>query len=1002
MSNGDSVWYVPGGDNKPSGPFSAEELFQRWRSGGIADTTSCWREGMAEWQPLGQVEPFATAIKRAKAVTAKQAASPTQAVPSPRPVAPPHSSKAIHDRLRPQRSPLRLALSLVLALAVLGGGGYVGYLQISKHLTLREARDLIEAEKYAKVARLLDDFLDEHEDHPEASYLLALARLKEYAEEDDQKVTWEQAAGEGNPLRKTEKLFEDAFDPDQKWLEQAKTDLTDVLDSVPEDAPDLLSRSLLVGRLLDDLDIVDPSELADQLLDQAARTPPPKQTSPYGMRSPWPPAVLVKAVTTWDLSSAGRLIARVLPADGANTKVVNAGMVVVIAWAREDAQLGPPLAAGLLQQADRYIKAGHHDAAAIVFNTVIRIAPGNMTEVRQRQLGLFTRRLATGSVDDARAVIRELQRMGELPVELYPNAAKVYLECALKLREADKNSAKIALDAALKLDSSITDREDIAFLRIDLAPQPDEAKLADCQRFLQKHPQSPRLPQVLMIILNDAVAAHARHARWHPEKAKPYLTAGEQAANELLANQAKTAGLDQSIHTFAQHLGTSKQYQQALDLDERLLQAVPETPLKTQIIADMDGWRRQLVGNLSPELMDLSLRTDKELEKQKMTMSTPGQIAVIQANPRAIRVIEVADACVAKSFRTEQADALRKWVADGGILWARNDVLTLFEVGYGAWGYGGQTLCDRSVSAEVCPVLTRVSKVRLLPRPGHAIDLAAGAVVPLLTSAGSTRWSLVKYRDGWITDTKPVDTNQHDGARFWLNFRLFCLGWDIPDAPAQNIQIPPPGTVPPPKPEVSGTPPAPPAPPARDPKEDLATITTVEALSQALAAAEKKPVMWVRLSGTDLLDKPELRKQLQDWVRQGGVLWTDTDLARAFRFLFLKPAPQQRNRGYGGYVKVLAAEHKVLEGLSKQTIQFDLAPSGLIISGSPTAIQRSMTPMLAWASSANELSVVCAVRDYEKGKVIYRPGSISNDAAGKKFENNLMSFSAEQAKAAAP
>jgi hypothetical protein len=41
---------------------------------------------------------------------------------------------------------------------------------------------------------------------------------------------------------------------------------------------------------------------------------------------------------------------------------------------------------------------------------------------------------------------------------------------------------------------------------------------------------------------------------------------------------------------------------------------------------------------------------------------------------------------------------------------------------------------------------------------------------------------LVRYGDGWVSNATPVDVNQFDGARFWLNFRLFCLGREIPDA----------------------------------------------------------------------------------------------------------------------------------------------------------------------------------------------------------------------------
>ena len=65
---GDKVasWYIPGEGNQPAGPFTAEQLFQSWRAGKLSDTTKCWREGMTQWLPLAQVEPFALAIRRAR------------------------------------------------------------------------------------------------------------------------------------------------------------------------------------------------------------------------------------------------------------------------------------------------------------------------------------------------------------------------------------------------------------------------------------------------------------------------------------------------------------------------------------------------------------------------------------------------------------------------------------------------------------------------------------------------------------------------------------------------------------------------------------------------------------------------------------------------------------------------------------------------------------------------------------------------------------------------
>ncbi len=70
-------WYIPGEGRKPVGPFTAEQLIQSWRAGKISDKTMCWREGMTQWLPLAQVEPFAPTIRSAS-VSSQAAAKALQ------------------------------------------------------------------------------------------------------------------------------------------------------------------------------------------------------------------------------------------------------------------------------------------------------------------------------------------------------------------------------------------------------------------------------------------------------------------------------------------------------------------------------------------------------------------------------------------------------------------------------------------------------------------------------------------------------------------------------------------------------------------------------------------------------------------------------------------------------------------------------------------------------------------------------------------------------------
>jgi hypothetical protein len=60
--------------------------------------------------------------------------------------------------------------------------------------------------------------------------------------------------------------------------------------------------------------------------------------------------------------------------------------------------------------------------------------------------------------------------------------------------------------------------------------------------------------------------------------------------------------------------------------------------------------------------------------------------------------------------------------------------------------------------------------------------LALESDIPLKHPAGTTCWSLVPYGKGWISDPKPVDMTQYDGAQFWRNFCGFCLKKESRDA----------------------------------------------------------------------------------------------------------------------------------------------------------------------------------------------------------------------------
>ena len=175
---------------------------------------------------------------------------------------------------------------------------------------------------------------------------------------------------------------------------------------------------------------------------------------------------------------------------------------------------------------------------------------------------------------------------------------------------------------------------------------------------------------------------------------------------------------------------------------------------------------------------------EDELARRLAVANAPDELAAAMAN-QDIAIIQVADACTADKLSPEQSTRLRQWISDGGILWVNNDVLKLLGVQHSRLGsWGGELYCRVSQRPETSPLLADCKKVALKDVGGKAHGLSSRGVVPLLAletdiplkhPAGTPCWSLVPYGKGWVTDPKPVDMAQYDGAAFWRRFCEFCL-----------------------------------------------------------------------------------------------------------------------------------------------------------------------------------------------------------------------------------
>jgi hypothetical protein len=173
---------------------------------------------------------------------------------------------------------------------------------------------------------------------------------------------------------------------------------------------------------------------------------------------------------------------------------------------------------------------------------------------------------------------------------------------------------------------------------------------------------------------------------------------------------------------------------------------------------------------------------EAKLLRHKSTINTSTAIYAAVAN-KDVRIIEVADTCMADQFDAEQTRLLRDWVSNGGVLWVNSNVLSLFGVRRGQINNSGEKEC---VSAGGSHTILEGCKGVVVTLPygtAKSHTLAYRNVIPLLslrrdigfTPAGTTLWSLVPYGKGWISDPKLVDLEREDGALFWGRFCQFCL-----------------------------------------------------------------------------------------------------------------------------------------------------------------------------------------------------------------------------------
>jgi hypothetical protein len=58
MTDDAAIWYLPGESGQAVGPFATADVLARCRAGELSGAVLCWRQGMPDWMPLAEVEPF--------------------------------------------------------------------------------------------------------------------------------------------------------------------------------------------------------------------------------------------------------------------------------------------------------------------------------------------------------------------------------------------------------------------------------------------------------------------------------------------------------------------------------------------------------------------------------------------------------------------------------------------------------------------------------------------------------------------------------------------------------------------------------------------------------------------------------------------------------------------------------------------------------------------------------------------------------------------------------
>jgi Mg-chelatase subunit ChlD len=139
------------------------------------------------------------------------------------------------------------------------------------------------------------------------------------------------------------------------------------------------------------------------------------------------------------------------------------------------------------------------------------------------------------------------------------------------------------------------------------------------------------------------------------------------------------------------------------------------------------------------------------------------------------------------------------------------------------------------------------------------------------------------------------------------------------------------------------------------------------------------------------LPKESLDK-LRKWIGEGGVVWVETDLAESlgYRKDLIKQLP---SGDFKGNAIVTHIDHDITRGIMGQKVRYDASAGKMAIIGQEGEL-KYMTPLLAMRGQRRAQAIlVCALKEWGKGLVVFRSGTISDDSdSGKEFNARLLKF----------